>query len=46
MQKEEIIFKPSALYFQKQNNVSERTGRTIINITRATILERNIKDDL
>ena len=46
MQKERIIFKPSAPYSQEQNDISERTGRTIIDMTRATILKRNIDDDL
>ena len=46
MQKKRIIFKPFALYSQEQNNVSERTGRTIIDMTKATILEKNIDDDL
>ena len=46
MQKEEIIFEPSAPYFQKQNGVSDRTGKTIIDMTRVTIFEENINDDL
>ena len=46
MQKKGITFEPSAPYFQEQNGVSEQTGRTIMDITRATILEENIDDDL
>ena len=46
MQKERIIFEPSAPYSQEQNGVSERTGRTIMDMTRATILEGNIDNDL
>lgn len=46
MQREDITFEPSALYFQEQNRVSEKTGRTIMDMTRATILEGNINDDL
>ena len=46
LQREGITFEPSAPYSQEQNGVSERMGRTIINITRATILEGNIDDDL
>lgn len=46
MQKEGITFEPSAPYSQEQNGVSERTGRTIMDITRATILESNIDDNL
>ena len=37
---------PSAPYSQEQNGVSERMGRTIMDMTRATILEGNIDDDL
>ena len=40
------MFEPSAPYFHKQNGVSERMGRTIMDMTRATILEGNIDDDL
>lgn len=43
---EGIIFEPSAPYSQEQNGVSERGGRTIMDMTRATILEGNINDDL
>ena len=46
MQKEEITFEPSAPYSQEQNGVSEQTGRTIMDMTRATILEGNSDDDL
>ena len=46
IQKEGITFEPSAPYSQEQNGVSERTGRTIMDMTRATILEGNIDDDL
>ena len=46
MQKEGIIFKLSASYSQEQNGVSKQIGRTIMNMTRATILEGNINDDL
>ncbi len=46
MEKESIIFKPSAPDSQEQNDVSERMGKTIIDITRAIILEGNIDDDL
>lgn len=45
MQKEGIIFKPSIPYSLEQNNVSKQIRRTIIDITRATIFERNINDD-
>ncbi len=40
------MFKPSSSYYQEQNRVSERMERTIIDITRATMLEGNIDDDL
>lgn len=46
IQKEGITFEPSAPYSQEQNGVSERMGRTIMDITRAKILEGNIDDDL
>lgn len=46
MQKEGIIFKASTPYSLKQNDVSEQIKRTIIDITRATIFEKNINDDL
>lgn len=46
IQKEKIIFKTFALYFQEQNRVFEQIGRTIIDMTKATIFEANIDDDL
>lgn len=46
MQKEEITFEPSTPYFQEQNDVSERMERTIMDMTRTTILESNINDNL
>ena len=46
VEKEEIIFKPSAPYSQEQNGVLEQVGRTIMDMARATILERNLNDDL
>lgn len=44
--KEGITFEPSAPYSQEQNGVCERVGRTIMDMTRATILEGNINDEL
>lgn len=46
LSKKGITFEPSAPYSQEQNGVSERTGRTIMDMTRAKILEENIDDDL
>lgn len=46
MQKEGITFEPSVPYSQEQNGVSERAGRTIMDMTKATILEGNINNDL
>lgn len=46
LEKEGIIFEPSAPYSQEQNGVSERVGRTIMDMTRATILEGNLCDNL
>ncbi len=46
MQRESITFKPSTPYSQEQNGVSERTKRTIMDMTKSTILEGNINDDL
>ncbi len=46
LQREGITFKPSAPYSQGQNDVSERMGRTIMDMTRVTILEGNIDNDL
>lgn len=44
--KKNIIFKSPAPYFQKQNNVFKKIKRTIIDITRATILKSNINNKL
>lgn len=41
-----IIFEPSAPYSQEENGVSERSGRTIIEMVRATILEGDMDDTL
>jgi hypothetical protein len=41
-----IIFEPAAPYSQEQNGVAERTGRTLLDMARATILEGNIPDCL
>lgn len=46
LKKEGIIFEPSAPYSQEQNGVSELVGRIIMDMTRATILEGNLCDDL
>lgn len=46
LEAEGIIFESSAPYSQEQNGVSERVGRTIMDMARATILEGNIQDDL
>ncbi len=46
LEKEGIVFEASASYSQEQNGVSERVRRTIMDITRATILEGNIDDEL
>lgn len=46
MAKEGIVFEPSAPYSQEQNGVSERVSRTIMDMTRATILDGNIDDNL
>ena len=43
---EGIKFEPSASYLQEQNGVSERMGRTILDMTRCTIIGGNIPDDL
>lgn len=45
MQKEGIVFEPSAPYSQEQNGVAEQTGRSLMDMTRA-ILEGNIDNDL
>lgn len=41
-----IVFEPSAPYSQEENGVSERTGRTIMEMVRATILEGGMDDTL
>lgn len=46
MQKKWITFTPSALYCQEQNGISEWIGITMMDMTKATILERNIDDNL
>lgn len=46
MKKEEIIFKLSEIYSQEQNGVFEQMKMTIIDIIRATILEKNIDNNL
>lgn len=46
LEKEGIVFEPSAPYSREQKGVSERVGRTIMDMTRATILEGNIDDEL
>lgn len=40
------MFEPSAPYSQEQNGVFEKIGRTIMDMTRATILEGNIDNNL
>ena len=42
MQKKGITFKSSTPYTQEQNRVSNQMGRTIIDMTKATILKNNI----
>lgn len=39
-----IIFEPSTPYLQKEINVSESIRRSIIEMVKATILERGIND--
>lgn len=46
LRKEGITFEPSAPYSQEQNGVSKRVGRNIMDMTRATILEGNLNDEL
>lgn len=46
MQKKDITFKPFVLYSQKQNGVFEQIRKTIMNMTKTTILEENIDNDL
>lgn len=41
-----ITFEPSSPYSQEQNGVSERMGRTILDMTRCTIIEGDVPDDL
>ena len=41
-----ITYEPSAPYSQEQNGVAERAGRTIMDSTRATMLDGDIRDDL
>ena len=43
---EGITFEPSAPHSQEQNGVSERTGKTIMGMTRCTIIEGGIPDYL
>lgn len=40
------MFEPSALYSQEQNGVLKRIENTIIDMTRATILKRNLDNKL
>ena len=44
--KQGITFEPCALYSQEENGVSENTGRTIMDMVRASILEGGIDDIL
>lgn len=41
-----IVFEPSAPYSQEENGESERTGRNIMEIVKATILEGGMNDIL
>lgn len=41
---EGIILEPSAPYSQEQNGVSERVGHTLMDMARASIIERGIDD--
>ena len=43
---EGITYEPSAPYSQEQNGVSERTGRTILDMTRSAIIGGDIPDYL
>ena len=45
IEKKDIIFKPFISYSEKQNGVSEQIRRMMIDMTRATILERSINND-
>ncbi len=44
--RESITFEFSASYFQKQNKVSKRIKKTIIDMIKTTILEDNIDKNL
>lgn len=46
MMQEGITFEPSCPHSQEQNGVSERMGRTIMDMARSTIIGGNIPDDL
>ena len=46
MLKEGITFEPSCPHSQEQNGVSERMGRTIMDMVRSTIIGGSIPDDL
>lgn len=46
MQKEEIVFKLFILYLQEPNGVLELMRRTSLDMTRVTILKRNIDNKL
>ena len=46
MNQENIIFELSTPYFQEQNDISEQICSTIIDMTRVTILEKNIDNEL
>lgn len=41
-----MVFEPSAPYSQKENGVSEKTGKTIMDMVQAMILEGSINDIL
>lgn len=41
-----MAFKPLVVYSQEQNSISEKMGRIIMDIIRATILEGNIDNNL
>lgn len=46
IEKKEITFKPLASYFQKKNSIFEQIKRTIIDMTRVIIFEKNIDNNL
>ena len=46
MQRKGITFKPSAPYTQEQNKVSKQIEKTIMDMTKVTILEGNINDEI